>query len=173
MTPPSHPPIATETPDVYTHPSGDPRFDQLDAFIDKEDGDPDALIQVLHAAQSLFGYLGDDVLVYVSQGMHVPLSHVYGVVTFYHFFSTTPKGKHTCMVCTGTACYVRGADRLTARLSQELGVEPGQTTPDNLITLETARCIGACGLAPAVVVDEDVVGRVTVTKLLRQLKKLK
>lgn len=167
------PPVEPKAPDPYTHPSGDPRFLELDKAIDREDGDPDSLIQILHTAQSVFGYLGNDVIVYISRRMRVPLSQVYGVVTFYHFFSTVPRGKHTCMVCTGTACYVRGADRLVARLSQELGVEAGQTTPDGLVTLETARCIGACGLAPAVVLDEDVLGRVKVDKLLRQIKKLK
>ncbi len=163
----------TQKPDIYAHPSGDPRFKELDDVIEREKSDQDSLIQVLHAAQSIFGYLGDDVITYISQEMRVPLAQIYGVVTFYHFFTTVPRGKHQCMVCTGTACYVKGADRLVSRLSQELGIEPGQTTPDGLITLQTARCIGACGLAPAVVIDEDVHGRVTVDKLLRQLKKLK
>ncbi|MFH1737432.1 MAG: NAD(P)H-dependent oxidoreductase subunit E [bacterium] len=167
------PPLDTQEPNVYAHPSGDSRFTQLDDVIDRENGDPDSLIQILHAAQGLFGYLSDDVIVYISRRMRVSLSQIYGVATFYHFFTTIPRGKHTCMVCTGTACYVRGADRLVARLTQEFGVEPGHTTPDGLITLQTARCIGACGLAPAVVLDEDVLGNVKVDKLLRQLKKLK
>lgn len=165
-------PLAGTTRDVYTHPSGDPRFKDLDEIIERENDDPDSLIQILHAAQSIFGYLSDDLMVYLSNRMRLPLAYIYGVVTFYHFFSTVPRGKHTCMVCTGTACYVKGADKLVSRLSQELGIEPGQTTPDGLITVETARCIGACGLAPAVVVDGDVHGRVTVDKLLKQLKKL-
>ncbi len=166
------PPIEIQEPNIYEHPSGDPRFQQLDQAIDRESDDPDSMIQILHAAQSIFGYLSDDVIVFVSRRMRIPTAQIYGVVTFYHFFTTVPRGKHTCMVCTGTACYVRGADRLVARLSQDLGVEPGQTTPDGLITLQTARCIGACGLAPAVVLDDDVLGNVKVDKLLRQLKKL-
>jgi len=166
------PPVSALAPDIYEHPSGDPRFLELDRIINRENGREDSLIQILHAAQSLFGYLGDDVIQYLSRRMRVPVSKIYGVVTFYHFFTTIPRGKHTCMICTGTACYVRGADRLVSRVSQELGIEPGQTTPDGRITLQTARCIGACGLAPAVVVDEDVYGKVKVDKLLKQLKKL-
>ncbi|GIX07229.1 MAG: NADH dehydrogenase [Candidatus Poribacteria bacterium] len=134
---------------------------------------PDALIQVLHRTQSLLGYLPKEALAYIGERMKLPLSHIYGVVTFYHFFSTVPKGRHECVVCMGTACYVKGAERIVDRLEQHLGIKPGQTTPDLRYTVQVARCIGACSLAPAVIIDGKVHSQMTPAAVLRELRRLK
>lgn len=155
------------------HPSGDIRFAKLDEIMDRYNWSPEALIQILHQTQQLFGYLGDDVLRYISVKMRTPISQIYGVVTFYHFFSTVPKGKHTITVCMGTACYVKGGDRVFDRLSRDLDVNDGETTRDDIFTLCKARCLGACGLAPAVVIDDDVHARMTPDKIVKVVKKYK
>ena len=147
------------------HPSGDPRFAALDQVIERYHHEPTSLIQVLHAAQQLFGYLGADVLRYVSIQLRLPLSHIYGVVTFYHLFTMLPRGKHQITVCRGTTCHVRGAGAILTKLEQQLGIKEGETTKDNLFSLNTVRCIGACAMAPAVSVDEDVYGRLTPDKI--------
>jgi bidirectional [NiFe] hydrogenase diaphorase subunit len=120
----------------------------------------DSLIEVLHTVQETFGYLDEQALRFVAQSLRVPMSKVYGVATFYHFFSLKPKGEHTCVVCTGTACYIKGAPAILKGLEEAAELRPGETTPDNRVSLLTARCLGSCGLAPAVVFDGDVVGRV-------------
>jgi bidirectional [NiFe] hydrogenase diaphorase subunit len=153
------------TPLVRYHPSGDERFAALDETIAQYDAHPDALIQVLHMAQQLFGYLSADVLRYVAGSLRVPLSQVYGVVTFYHLFTTKPRGKHQIMVCTGTSCHVRGSKLILEKLEKELDVREGETTKDNMFSLGTARCIGACALAPAVAVGDDVYGKLTPDKV--------
>jgi bidirectional [NiFe] hydrogenase diaphorase subunit len=140
------------------HPSGDNRFKMLDASMKRHRFQPDALIEVLHTAQELFGFLQPDVLYYVAHGLKLPPSRVYGVATFYHFFSFAPKGKHTCVICTGTACYVKGADALLAAVEERLGTAAGKTTADGQVSLMTARCLGACGLAPVAVYDGEVAG---------------
>jgi bidirectional [NiFe] hydrogenase diaphorase subunit len=143
------------------HPSGDPRFAALDKIIASYHFEPTALIQVLHAAQQMFGHLSADVLRYVASALKLPVSHVYGVVTFYNFFTMVPRGKHQIMVCRGTGCHVRGSDLILSALEKELGVKEGETTKDGMFTLSTARCIGACALAPAVSVGDDVFGKLT------------
>jgi bidirectional [NiFe] hydrogenase diaphorase subunit len=143
------------------HPGGDERFEFLDATMKRDRFQPDALIEVLHAAQEIFGHLDHDLLLHVARGLKLPPSRVYGVATFYHLFTFTPKGAHTCVVCLGTACYVRGADALLATVEQVIGAHPGQTTPDGRISLDTARCVGTCGLAPLVVFDGAVRGKQT------------
>ena len=135
------------------HPSGDNRFKLLDRAITKHQGRGDALIEVLHAAQGIFGFLENDLLIYIARSLKLPMSRVYGVATFYHFFNLKPKGEHTFVLCTGTACYVKGANKLVKALRAQLGVKPGQTTPDSRFTLDVVRCIGSCGLAPAILVD--------------------
>jgi bidirectional [NiFe] hydrogenase diaphorase subunit len=147
---------------VLPHPSGDKRFKLLDVAIKRHQNRPDALIELLHAAQELFGYLDDGVLIYVGRSLGVPLSRVYGVATFYNFFSLKPKGEHTCVVCLGTACYVKGSGAILNAIQASEGVRAGETTADGKLSLVTARCIGACGLAPAVVFDSATVGKVTV-----------
>ena len=124
----------------------------IDAYKDKEG----SLIQVLHAAQEIYGYLPLELQKFIALRMNKPLSEVNGGVSFYSFFSTKERGKHTIHVCMGTACYVRGAQKLVEALEEKLGVSVGEVTPDKKFTLDVARCIGACGLAPAVMVDNDV-----------------
>lgn len=153
------------------HPSGDPRFASLDETIARCHAHPDELIQILHAAQQLFGFLSADVLRYVAGQLKLPLAHVYGVVTFYHLFTMVPRGKHQIMVCRGTTCHVRGAQTLLERLEQHLGIKEGETTKDNLFSLHSARCIGACALAPAVAVDDDVYGKLSPDKVPKFVQK--
>src|SRR5208283_400188 len=133
------------------HASGDKRFKILEAHMKKFQYRQDALIEILHKAQELFGFLEDDLLLFVSYKLKLPPSRVYGVATFYHFFSLKPQGQHTCVVCLGTACYVKGADKILAAIEGHSKIKPGETTPDNRVSLLTARCISACGIAPAVV----------------------
>lgn len=146
-------------------------FRALDEFIESQDASPDSLIETLHRAQEMFGYLRNDVLRHVATKLDLPLAKVFGVATFYHLFHLKPKGKYEIHVCTGTACYVRGADRLIFALEKELGVKLDETTADGLFTLCNARCIGSCGLAPAMMIDEDVYGRVDPKKVRRTLRK--
>lgn len=138
----------------------DPRVKRILKTMESYQKRPDALIQVLHYVQDVYGHLPLAILELVSEEMGVPPSRVYGVATFYHYFSLKPKGEHTCLVCTGTACYVKGAQRLIDQIEKEFHVRPGETTPDNRLGLQTARCLGACGLAPAVVVDSDIHAKV-------------
>jgi bidirectional [NiFe] hydrogenase diaphorase subunit len=147
------------------HPSGDPRFGALDDTLKRYDYEPTSLIQVLHAAQQLFGYLSADVIRYIAGALKLPVAHVYGVITFYHFFTMVPRGKHQILACRGTACHVRGAQVILERLQQQLGIREGETTKDSLLSLHSARCIGACSLAPAIAVDEDVYGNLTLDKI--------
>ena len=138
---------------VLEHASGDKRFKILEVHIKKYQGRQDALIEVLHKAQELFGYLEDDLLLFVAHRLKLPPSRVYGVATFYHFFRLKPQGLHTCVVCLGTACYVRGSDKVLSAIEREARIKAGETTPDNEFSLVTARCLGACGIAPTVVYD--------------------
>ena len=157
-------------PGILEHASGDKRFKILEAHIKKHQFKQDALIEVLHKAQELFGFLDDDLLLFVAYRLKLPASRVYGVATFYHFFTLKPKGAHTCVVCMGTACYVRGADKLLAAVEQQAGIKAGETTPDGQLSLLTARCIGACGIAPAVVYDGTVTPRQTADTVLEHVK---
>ncbi|NET34215.1 MAG: bidirectional hydrogenase complex protein HoxE [Cyanothece sp. SIO1E1] len=152
------------------HPSGDKRFRLLAATMKRYQYQPDALIEVLHTAQELFGYLEEDLLLYIARNLRLPPSHVYGVATFYHFFSLKRKGAHTCVVCMGTACYVKGAANLLATLEQHTQIQAGETTSDGQLSLVTARCLGACGIAPAVVVDGNVEGHQTSQSVISRLQ---
>ena len=149
---------------------GDMRFKLLDVAMKRQQYQPDALIEVLHKAQDLFGYLEDDLLLFVAAKLNLPASRVYGVATFYHFFTLKPKGKHTCVVCMGTACYVKGADKVLAAVEDRAKIKAGETTPDGELSLLTARCIGACGIAPAVVLDGTVVGNQTPASIVGHVK---
>ncbi len=139
----------------------DKRLKRLDMVMKRNHYQQDALIEVLHSAQETFGYLEIEVLHYIARTMKVPLSRVYGVATFYHLFSMEPAGEHTCVVCMGTACYVKGSDKVLAALEEHLGVKSGETTADGKVSLAAARCIGACGIAPAVVFDGAVAPKQT------------
>lgn len=152
------------------HPSGDNRFKIIDRTLKRFQFQQDALIEVLHTAQETFGFLSDDLLVYVARQLKLPLSWVYGVATFYHFFSLKPQGEHNCTVCLGTACYVKNAAELVATLRKSYGIEPGQMTSDRQFSLNSARCLGSCGLAPVVLLDGEVVGRARPETLLAQVQ---
>lgn len=141
------------------------QVNQLNAIIEKYKGKPGGLIPVLEEAQVALEYLPISVQKKIAGGLNLPLSRVYGVVTFYSFFTMTPRGKHTVRICLGTACYVRGGKALSDQLKKEFGIEEGETTPDRMFTLETVRCLGACGLGPVIVVDENVHGRVKPAKV--------
>jgi bidirectional [NiFe] hydrogenase diaphorase subunit len=137
----------------------DKRIKLLDITMKRNHYRQDALIEILHKAQAAFGYLEPDILEYIARGLKLPLSRVYGVATFYHLFSLKPSGVHSCVVCMGTACYVKGSDRILAALEKELGIHVCETTSDNQISLMSARCLGACGIAPAIVFDGTVIGK--------------
>jgi bidirectional [NiFe] hydrogenase diaphorase subunit len=141
-----------------SHPSGDERFAIIDKALTRARYAQDHLIEVLHVAQDVFGHLSPDVLHYLARELRLPPSTVFGVATFYHLFSFDPPGDHACTVCTGTACFVRGADEIIRQLQSAYGVAAGTTAGDRSFTLATARCLGSCGMAPVIVVDGDVRG---------------
>lgn len=143
------------------HPSGDPRFKLIDRTLKRFQYQQDALIEVLHTAQESFGFLADDLLIYIARQLKLPLSWVYGVATFYHFFSLKPQGEHSCTVCLGTACYVKHSADIIAAMQREFGIKPGQTTADHKLSFNIARCLGSCGLAPVMVLDGEVMPRET------------
>ncbi|BAQ61253.1 NAD-reducing hydrogenase subunit HoxE [Geminocystis sp. NIES-3708] len=148
----------------------DKRLKVLDITIKRNQHRQDALIEILHKAQSSFGYLEEDVLIYIAHELKLPLSQVFGVATFYHLFSLKPSGVHNCVVCLGTACYVKGSSQLLDKLEQETNLHQGETSADGKVSLMTARCIGACGLAPAAVFDGKVCGKQTPESVLAQIK---
>ncbi|OBQ44048.1 MAG: bidirectional hydrogenase complex protein HoxE [Aphanizomenon flos-aquae WA102] len=153
--------MKTSIPPSSTHLIEDKRLKMLDATIKRHQYQQDALIEILHRACELFGYLELDLLLYIAHSLKLPPSRVYGVATFYHLFSLAPKGVHNCVVCTGTACYVKGAQTILANVEQFTQIHAGETTPNGQISLMTARCLGACGIAPAVVFDGTVLGNQT------------
>ncbi len=146
------------------HIPDNPQYRQLKKIIEESRSLPGPLIQVLHRAQKIFGYLPAEVQYVIAREMNEPLSRVYGVVTFYNFFRTEPIGEHIVNVCLGTACHVKGASDILKTLEKELGVRVGGTTTDRFYTLSTARCFGACGLAPVLMIDEEVYGRLNPQK---------
>ena len=156
-----------ETSPVRTE--GDKRLKVLEVAMKRHQFRQDSLIEVLHTAQELFGYLESELLYFVARRLKLPPSRVFGVATFYHFFTLKPQGRHACVVCTGTACYVKGASGLLAVVNEEAHIKPGETTADGEISLLTARCLGACGNAPVAVVDGVVRSRLTPEALRTQL----
>lgn len=130
----------------------------------------DALVEVLHAAQKQFNWLSPELLRFVGRALKLPLSHVYGVASFYHFFSLQPKGRHACVLCVGTACYVNGAAELVRAVEKQTGVKAGCTSKDGNFSLGLARCLGACGTAPAGVVDGELQGHLERHSLLQDLR---
>ena len=143
---------------------------RLDEVLREYQGTPGALIPVLQIAQAMFGYLPETALRKISLALGKPYSEVAGVVTFYSYFTTVPRGKHLVRVCLGTACYVRGGKEVLASLKSALGVEVGETTPDRLFSLDVGRCFGACGLAPVIMIDEDVHQRVKPARVAKILE---
>jgi NADH:ubiquinone oxidoreductase subunit E len=141
-----------------------PEFEELSDFIKKSglEGKQSALIAVLHQAQHIFGYLPKEVMMFIGKKLQIPVAKIYGVVTFYSFFNTEPKGRNQFKVCLGTACFVRGSDKLADALQRQLGMKMGETSEDLRYSLEAVRCVGACGLAPVVLVNDKVYGRLSV-----------
>jgi len=138
---------------------------KLDAIIEKYRGKPGSLIPVLEETQVALEYIPVAVQKRIAAGLNIPPAQVYGVVTFYSFFTMTPRGKHTVRVCLGTACYVRGGKTISESLQKEFGIGEGETTADRMFTYETVRCLGACGLAPVIVIDDNVHGKQKPAKL--------
>jgi bidirectional [NiFe] hydrogenase diaphorase subunit len=153
-------------------PSDDKRWRIVDTRMRRLGGRPDALIEVLHSVQEAFGFLDTDALAYVSSSLRVPPSKVYGVATFYSFFTLKPQGEHTCVICTGTACYINGAAGIVAAVQRQLGVTPKQTTADGKLSLLTARCLGSCSVAPAMILDGEVQGKLTPDGVIARLEAL-
>ena len=135
------------------------KIEKLEEIIEKYKTRPGGLIPALEEAQVALEYLPVPVQRRIAQGLNLPFSRVYGVITFYSFFTMTPRGKHTVRVCLGTACYVRGGKAIAEKIEKEFGVKEGETTTDRLFTYETVRCLGACGLGPVMIVDDNVHGR--------------
>lgn len=147
----------------------DERLEKVKKFINDHKDVKGGLIPVLHFIQETYGYLPEDVLEHVSDGLNIPMTEIFGVASFYHFFSLEPKGEHIIRVCMGTACYVKGAQGILDKFARELNVEVGKTTEDGKFTLEATRCLGACGLAPVLTIGEKVYGRLTVDDVPRIL----
>ncbi len=157
---------STSTPEL---PKTDPRVKLIAAKIKKERFKADALIEILHTAQNAYGYLPMNVLKYITTALRLPPSRVFSTVSFYNFFSLKSKGEHTCLVCTGTACYVKGAELILSEIEKKFALKPGQVTADNKLGVQVARCIGACGLAPAVVLDDEVQANVKAEDIVNKI----
>ncbi|RKT43503.1 bidirectional hydrogenase complex protein HoxE [Thiocapsa rosea] len=153
-------------------PSDDKRWKLVNATMRRNGYADHALIETLHSVQDAFGFLDEGSLRFVAASLDLPLSKVFGVATFYHLFTLKPKGRHACVVCTGTACYIKGAGGLVERLQERYDINPGETTEDDRLSLLTARCVGACGLAPAIVIDGDVLGKLDSESLIAKLEEL-
>jgi NADH:ubiquinone oxidoreductase subunit E len=147
----------------------DGRIEQVKDIIQEFKTVKGGLIPALHEIQQIYGYLPEEALKVLSEGLNIPMTEIYGVASFYHLFSLEPKGKHIIRVCLGTACYVKGGQNLLNRLSQELNVEVGKTSSDGKFTLEATRCLGACGLAPVMTIDDKVYAKVTLEDVGRIL----
>jgi bidirectional [NiFe] hydrogenase diaphorase subunit len=161
-------PLYAERPPL---PSDDKRWRIVNGTMRKHGYSRNALIETLHTVQSSFGFLDEPAIKFVAQSLRVPLSQAYGVVTFYHFFSLKPPGKHTCTICLGTACYIKGSDKLVAQAQKLLHIQSGQTTQDGEVSLTTARCVGACGRAPVVLLDGELSGQIETAELTQQLER--
>ena len=140
-------------------PSDDKRWRIVQGTMRRNGFSRHALIETLHTVQESFGFIDDDSMHFVAESLHVPLSRVYGVSTFYHLFSLKPAGDHTCVMCTGTACYIKGINDMLAQIDEKYEIRPGETTEDGRVSLLSARCLGSCGLAPVAVFDGEVVGK--------------
>lgn len=152
-------------------PSEDVRWRFVMATMRRNGFRRSALIETLHTVQETFGFLDEESLRYVASSLNTPLSQVYGVSTFYHLFKLKPAGKHTCVVCTGTACYIKGSSKLLRQVEKDYDIKPGETTPDNQISLLTARCVGACGVAPVAIYDGTIQGELTADKAVALLER--
>jgi bidirectional [NiFe] hydrogenase diaphorase subunit len=153
-------------------PSDDKRWKMVDGTMRRNGYAGHALIETLHSVQDAFGFLDEVSMKYVAEALGLPLSKVFGVATFYHLFTLKPKGKHTCVVCTGTACYIKGAGDLVDRLRDRYKVRLGETTADDQLSALGARCVGACGLAPAVVLDGQVLGNLSPDEMEQKIEEV-
>ncbi len=144
-------------------------LEKLDEIIEKYHGNPSYLIPALKEAQELYGYLPKEVQRKLADGLHIPAPHIYGVVTFYSFFTITPRGRHTLRLCLGTACYVKGSKDILENIVREVGITVGETSEDGRFTLEAVRCLGACGLAPVMLVGEDTHGNINPNETVKIL----
>ena len=154
----------------------DKKITELRIFMQesKTKDHPDSqLISILHKAQELYGYLSQEVMNEIAKEMNIPTAHIWGVATFYHYFSLKPKGKHAISVCLGTACYVKGVEEILNTIRGELKIDFGQTSEDNLFTLQEARCLGACGLAPVIMVDDKIYGSLNPKKVIEIIRSYK
>ncbi len=149
------------------------QVDELNKIIEKYKAEPGGLIPLLEKAQALLGYLPITVQKQISDKTNIPLSRIYGVATFYSFFTMIPRGKHTVKVCLGTACYVKGGKEIKEIIEKEFGVKTGEITSDRMFTYETVRCLGVCGLAPVIVVDGEVYAKVKFSKVKEILEQYK
>jgi bidirectional [NiFe] hydrogenase diaphorase subunit len=150
----------------------DNRYKMVEKTLKSFGYSKDSLIEALHSAQDSFGYLSDDVLIFIAKRLSLPISKVYSVATFYHYFRLKPKGKHSAVVCMGTACYIKGAKDILTALEKRFGVEVSHTTKDNLLTLMSARCVGSCSIAPVVVIDNKTVGKLSIDETLSQVEEV-
>jgi bidirectional [NiFe] hydrogenase diaphorase subunit len=150
----------------------DSPYIQIDRVLKRCQYSQDALIEVLHAAQETFGFLSDDTMSYIAHELKLPPSWVYGVATFYHFFNLKPQGEHTCTICMGTACFVKRAGDIVEALEKEFDVKAGETTADGKLSINIARCLGNCGLAPMIIMDGEVFARQTPELMLKRCKDL-
>ena len=148
----------------------DDRYKTLEKSIKKLGYEKNTLIEVLHQTQGIFGYLGVDTLKFIAKRLKLPYSKVYGVATFYNFFRLKPKGRHNIVVCLGTACYIKGSDKILQKIEQRYGIKAGETTSDEALSLLTARCFGSCSLAPVIICDEQVKGKVSVENPLCEIE---
>lgn len=151
-------------------PNDDRRWKLVDATMRKHGYAGSALIETLHSIQETFGSIDIDALAYVAGSLNIPPSKVYGVATFYNLFNMQPVGKHVLSLCTGTACYVKGSGEIVSFMKEEFGLEPGQTTSDGNLTFMIARCMGACGLSPVMILDGKVVGKLSPTEMKNRIR---
>jgi len=150
----------------------DDRYKMVEKTMKKLGYERSALIETLHTAQESFGYLEIDALKMIAKRLRLPYSKVYGVATFYHFFRLKPKGKHTVVVCTGTACYIKGANEIAQELENKFGIHVGETSSDALVSLLSARCVGSCSLAPVVIYDNHVSGKLSSQEALEKAEEM-
>jgi len=150
----------------------DDRYKMVEKTMKKLGFERSALIETLHTAQETFGYLENETLKFIARRLKLPYSKVYGVATFYHFFRLKPKGKHTAVVCTGTACYIKGADKILKDLEERFNIKSGETTKDALISVLTARCVGSCSIAPVVIYDDKSKGNLTLEDAKKNIEEL-
>jgi bidirectional [NiFe] hydrogenase diaphorase subunit len=162
----------TGAPEKGKATAADSPYIQVDRVLKRCQYSQDALIEVLHAAQETFGFLSDDTMNYIAHELKLPPSWVYGVATFYHFFNLKPQGEHTCTICMGTACFVKRAGDIVQALEKEFDVKAGETTADGKLSINVARCLGNCGLAPMIILDGEVLARQTPELMLKRCKNL-